>query len=663
LPLLSIAVYFLEQAVELEQGRLERQLLQTAQTLVSDIDRDIERTIAVLETLATSEALERGDYAAFHAQARRAVQSTSGAVLLIDPTMQQLLNTWVDFGAPLPKTSDPGTALRVLQTGAPDVSDLFHGVVSKRPAINVDVPVKIGGQTRYVLIMTFDAGHFAEILQAQPLESGWITGITDKKGIVLARSQRHHDFVGKPLPSELLHKSRAERGAFRAISIAGEPIVLTTAISDRARWLISATSPAAAANASRNRVRLVYLALVSTALLIGGAFAATFARFIAAPLERATEAAGRLGRGQLVEPTSSALQEADDLTGALSRASYERKANDAANALLAAIVSSTGDAILSMDMNGIIRTWNPAAERIFGFPAREAIGQSASIVVPNDRADERAGIYAEVKAGRTVSMETVRKTKAGESFHVSINVAPLRSGDGAVIGICSVVHDISELKRREEQAQFLARELAHRTKNLLAVIVGMAHETARHSRDLTEFRIDFGNRLQGLARSQDLLLQKDWQGVYLHDLVIAQLSPFVPAGTPRSAQNGPTVFLKPEAVHSIGLAIHELATNASKYGALSVPNGRVDVNWTVGPADGPGNTLQITWRESGGPVVQAPAVKGFGRVVIEDMIKRSLRAQVTIEYPPQGLVWCARVPEPFTTIESAHRTKTDALDV
>jgi hypothetical protein len=110
LPLLSIAVYFLEQAVELEQGRLERQLLQTAQTLVSDIDRDIERTIAVLETLATSEALERGDYAAFHAQARRAVQSTSGAVLLIDPTMQQLLNTWVDFGAPLPKTQAPRCA-------------------------------------------------------------------------------------------------------------------------------------------------------------------------------------------------------------------------------------------------------------------------------------------------------------------------------------------------------------------------------------------------------------------------------------------------------------------------------------------------------------------------------------------------------------------------
>jgi PAS domain S-box-containing protein len=664
LPLLFIAIYFLEQAVALEQGRMERQLLQTAQTLVSDIDRDLERTIAVLETLATSEALERGDYAAFHAQARRAVQPTSGAVLLVDPTMQQLLNTWVEFGAALPKTSDPGTAERVLRTGSPDVSDLFHGVVSKRPAINVDVPVKIGGQTRYVLIMTFDASHFAAILQAQTLEPGWITGITDKKGIVLARSQRHHDFVGKPLPPELLRKSRSERGAFWGISIAGDHIVRTTAISERAGWLVSATSPTSAANATRNRVRLVSLALVSTALLIGGTFAAIFARFIAAPLERATEAAGRLGRGQLVEPISSSLEEADALTGALSRASYERKANDAANALLAAIVSSTGDAILSMEVDGTIRTWNPAAERIFGFTAHEAIGQSAAIVVPADRADERAGIYAKIKAGQTVSMETVRKTKAGQNFHASINVAPLRSGDGTVIGICSVVHDISELKRREEQAQFLARELAHRTKNLLAVIIGMAHETARHSRDLTQFRLRFGNRLQGLARSQDLLLQKDWEGVYLNELVTAQLSPFAELGSERIAQSGPQIFLKPEAVHSIGLAIHELATNASKYGALSVPGGRVELHWTVDLADDSDETLRILWRELGGPVVEAPVAKGFGRVVIEDMMNRALRAEVTLEYPPQGMVWRARIPAASCmAVEPTHRTKTGVTDV
>jgi two-component system CheB/CheR fusion protein len=112
------------------------------------------------------------------------------------------------------------------------------------------------------------------------------------------------------------------------------------------------------------------------------------------------------------------------------------------------------------------------------------------------------------------------------------------------------------------------------------------------------------------------------------------------------------------------LAIHELATNASKYGALSVPDGRVDVDWAFGPTDGPGKTLQINWRESGGPVVQAPAAKGFGRVVIEDMMKRSLRAQVTIEYAPQGLVWCARIPaEPFATIEPAHRPRRSATDV
>jgi PAS domain S-box-containing protein len=404
----------------------------------------------------------------------------------------------------------------------------------------------------------------------------------------------------------------------------------------------------------------VYLALVSSALLIGGAVAVIFARFIAAPIKRATEAAGRLGRGQLVEPIRSALREADDLTEALSRASHERKENDAANALLAAIVASTGDAILSMDVDGTIRTWNPAAERIFGFAAHEAIGQSAGIVVPEDRADERAGIYAEVRAGRTVFMETVRKTKAGQNFHVSINVAPLRSVDGSVLGICSVVHDISELKRREEQAQFLARELAHRTKNLLAVIIGMAHETARHSRDLTEFKNGFSNRLYGLARSQDLLLQKDWEGVYLHDLLVAQLSPFA-QNDERVALSGPQVFLKPEAVHNIGLAIHELATNASKYGALSATSGRVEVSWNVIQADEHAPTLRILWREFEGPAVHAPVANGFGRVVIEDMMKRALRAEVTLVYSPEGLVWCTRIPAAYFTASEPIAGKTEGV--
>jgi PAS domain S-box-containing protein len=646
LPLLALAVYFLEQAAHSHQARVEQQLLQTSQALVSGIDREIDKAIAILETLAASSALLRGDFASFHAQARRATHGSTAAILLINRSHQQLANTWVDYGVPLPLTSDSETAARVFTTKQPQVSDLFYGAVSKRPAINVFAPVVMDGEVKYALIMTFDAGHFADLLQSQALEPQWITGITDKKGIVLARSQQHRDFVGKPLPAELFKKRQSERAAFRGVSIAGVPIVSATTVSQRSGWLVSATAPASVVDAPRSWARLVYLLLVACTLVSGGAVAILFASFINRSLRGATHGAAQMGRGLLVESVPSHLIEANEIIAALNRASYERKESEATNALLAAVVSSTGDAVLGMDLTGRIRTWNAAAQRIFGFSAEEAVGQSAGIVVPEDRAAERAAIYEEIWAGRTVSMETVRRSKTGKLIDVSINVAPLRAADGKVIGICSVVHDITNLKQREEHAQLLLRELAHRTKNLLAIISGMARETAKHSVDLKEFGARFASRIQGLAGSQDLLLQKDWNGAYLEDLVRSQLRPFIEKDSNRLRVQGPEVFLKPEAVHNLGMVLHELATNASKYGALSVPEGHVEIEWNLDPAPADAR-LHLTWRERGGPAPTVPIAKGFGHVVIEGMICRLLDATVALDYAADGFVWTARIPTRF----------------
>lgn len=644
-PLLALTAYFLEQVANSEQARVEQQVLQSSLTLASAVDREIDRAVVILETLATSASLAGGDYAAFHAQARRATRGTTAAILVVDKSHQQLANTLVEFGTPLPVTSDSETAARVFSTGQPHTSDLFYGVVSRRPAVNVHVPVMLEGVVRYALIMTFDAAHFAGILQSHVQGPPWITGITDKKGIVLARSDRHQEFVGKPLPAELFKRSLSERSAFRGVSIAGVPIVRATSVSGRTGWLISATVPASVVDASRDQARLVYQLLVACALVTGGALAILFARFIARPLQRAAHGASLLGNGALVEATPSPLTEANEILAAVSKASHERQKADSVNALLAAVVASTGDAVLSMDLSGKIRTWNAAAQRIFGFSADEAIGQPASIVVPEDKALEREGIYAEIKAGRTVSMETVRRTKTGQLLDVSINVAPLRAADGKVIGICSVVHDISNIRQREEHAQLLLRELAHRTKNQLGIINGMARETARHSPNLEDFAARFGSRIQGLAKSQDLLLQKDWNGAFLADLVDAQLQPFVGSRSGRIKSDGPNVFLMPEAVHNVGMVLHELATNASKYGALSVPAGRVHIEWAIEAAHN--GCLRLSWRERNGPIISRPRTKGFGQVVIETMISRSLDANVTIEYPPDGFVWSAVLPSRF----------------
>src|SRR4029079_7688642 len=170
---------------------------------------------------------------------------------------------------------------RVLATKQPQVSDLFMGRISQQPIVNVEVPVMEGEAVRYILIMALDAARFERILQDQRLEPQWITGVTDNKGIILARSERHADFVGKPLPKELLEQSRTSKGVCRATNVAGQPILRGTVRSEIAGWLVSATVQLSHLEASRRRGQAFAIGMIATALALGAALAYIFATFMA----------------------------------------------------------------------------------------------------------------------------------------------------------------------------------------------------------------------------------------------------------------------------------------------------------------------------------------------------------------------------------------------
>ncbi len=236
IPLLGLAVFALNRMAAVESAQIERWVVQTAQDLASDVDRELDRAFVTLETLATSSDLQRGDLRAFHAQALLALRGTKAAIVLIDRSYQQLVDTLKEYGAALPKTGDPQTAQRVIDTKQRQVSNLFRGSISGRPVFNVEVPIlDAAGEVRHVLIMSFQATHIADLLRKQQLEAPWITGITDNNGIILARSERHDDFVGKPLPRELLEQSRTAAGVFRATNVAGDPILRATVRSEPLR--------------------------------------------------------------------------------------------------------------------------------------------------------------------------------------------------------------------------------------------------------------------------------------------------------------------------------------------------------------------------------------------------------------------------------------------
>jgi two-component sensor histidine kinase len=193
------------------------------------------------------------------------------------------------------------------------------------------------------------------------------------------------------------------------------------------------------------------------------------------------------------------------------------------------------------------------------------------------------------------------------------------------------------LREALDSIKLLMREISHRAKNLLAVVQVMARHTAREV-DPKVFAEQFGDRLAGLAASHDLLVKSEWRGVDTADLVRSQLAHFGRIVGTRVALDGPRLWLKPSAAQSIGMALHELGTNAAKYGALSGADGSVRVEWNI-VGSGRDAHIRMKWSETGGPMPDPSQKRGFGHTVMVDMTKQALDAEVRLEYPSSGAVW------------------------
>jgi PAS domain S-box-containing protein len=199
------------------------------------------------------------------------------------------------------------------------------------------------------------------------------------------------------------------------------------------------------------------------------------------------------------------------------------------------------------------------------------------------------------------------------------------------------LQDITERKEREEKEHLLMREVNHRAKNMLSVVDAIARQTA--ARNPEDFIERFSERLQALSANQDLLIRNEWHGVEIRDLVCAQLAHFADVIGTRIAVHGPRLRLNPASGQAIGLALHELATNSGKYGALSADTGRLDISWASD-----GDTFTMGWTESGGPAVSAPQRRGFGSIVMKEMVGRSVGGEVDLDYAPSGLSWRLTCP-------------------
>ena len=310
------------------------------------------------------------------------------------------------------------------------------------------------------------------------------------------------------------------------------------------------------------------------------------------------------------------------------------------------LVQSTPLGVIYFNREFTVTQWNPAAERIFGFSAEEVIGRNANFLIPPDVRPYVSEVWNNLlkqRGGTRGTNQNLRKD--GTTIFCEWYNTPLVDDLGRVIGVASVVEDVTERREAQRRQEMLMVELDHRVKNNLAAVMSLAEQTGRTAPDYQTFITAFAGRLRAMAQMHKLLANSRWQGVEIGVLIRQTVETYAPGGSERATFEGPDIVLGPRASQVLAMTFNELGTNATKYGALSEPRGKVRVSWSVSPSihDSP-ETLSIRWQESDGPRVSPPTRRGLGSAFIEGAVAHELGGSVELTFPDTGVLCTLEIP-------------------
>jgi PAS domain S-box-containing protein len=466
------------QAYRNERQSAAQHLTATARAISSLVDQQVAYSEALLKGLATSRDLAAGDYAAFYARAQSVVEGPERWIVLADETGQQLANTRLAFGAPLPRHPLEGDYVAVITQGRTYVSNITMGTTIKRHILYVVVPVMENGRIKYTLSYVMFPSALANTLRPDRVSPGTVVSIIDRNGVIVARHPNGDRFVGGPATPDVVATTVAGReGNFESVTLEGHRVLAIVSRAPISGWSVVIGVPYATLYASAER--LLWVGLAIAALLI--AVTIVIARWIGRALVRGVDAlvadTNTVGRGGVPTARSNGLVETDLVAEAVRRTALRLSERDRENAALtaalqgelekqkraeennrrlAAIVESSDDAIISQNLDGIIASWNRGAERIFGYTAAEIIGRSITLLIPPNRHVEGLAILERIRDGQSIEhFETVRCRKDGRIIPVSVTLSPLRNHEGKIVGASKICRDVSQRQRAESQQQAL----------------------------------------------------------------------------------------------------------------------------------------------------------------------------------------------------------------
>jgi PAS domain S-box-containing protein len=654
-PLLLFGAYAGTRVADAQINQVRADLTGNARTLAEEVDREIIGEIGELQALAVSPSLRHGDLATFQRQAEASLAYRQGGnIMLVDRNMQQLVNTWVPFGTPLEKAAVSEPVKQALATGMPQIAGLFSGPAGEQLVLGISVPVQVDGEYRYVLVRPVDQGALAGLVAARRQQPGLHLAISDSERRIIARSEQEAALTGTTLVAAQ-GNCPGPGGVFEFTGSDKRPSLGAYACAGLTGWQTTVWEPKALLEAPVLALwrTLGWLALMAFMLVVG--LALWLGRIIAGSVGHAARAATALGEGSPLPVSGTPVAEVNTLMAELRGAAARRQTAEkdlqasrdqlqASKNQLQLAFDATRLGWWQFDPRRATFSGDARFKEIFDattdeMPIQDLIGR----IHPDDRDRFLANRAAALDPDnpRAIAHDYRIRRRDGQIRWLESHGLAYFEGTGPgrrVVSFGGTVQDITERKEREEKEHLLMREINHRAKNMLSVVDAIAHQTATRSPE--DFVERFSKRVQALSANQDLLVRNEWKGVEIADLTRAQLAHFADLIGSRIAMHGPRLRLNPASAQAIGLALHELATNAGKYGALSTDRGRVDIGWGVTGGD----TFTMTWTERDGPRVAPPKRRGFGTVVMEAMARRSVDGSVHLDYPPSGVVWRLTCP-------------------
>jgi PAS domain S-box-containing protein len=649
LPGFLFSIFLSVKYADAERRVIEAERFDVARNAAFIIDRLIDRELAVLRTLAASAAF--GSISSEWLARRLASldgDSNISAVTLLDSnreviaTSQELTSFYAER---------VGDLFEVARSGTGAVSGFVEAPGGK-PFVVLAVPMsRERGNTR-VLTGTLPVEQLSEILSEAGLKPDWIAGIIDKRGVFLSRSFRASEFVGKPARPEVVDRAKSDEleGTFDNVTLEGVRVSNSFRRAQLSGWLAVIAVPETILLASLRRSWLMLTATGSALLIVTLLLSSLLGRKISGPILSLNTAIAAVINGEKYDFQNRGISELQKVGEAFDAASL---AVQQQNRIQEALNASEVRLKLALDAGEIaIVEWNVKENKsyvshhfysLFDIPTDQSVTYEVflSRLHPEDKARVVADHQRLLATGGRFKSDFRIRTRDGSVRYIYAKGEMLRDGNGEWGRLVGTNVDVTERINREDRIRLLMAELAHRTKNMLLVIQSMAKRTASSHNSVPEFVQSFIARTNAFSQSQDILLEREGKSASIVNLVRKQLEPFTDSDG-RLQTSGADILLKSDAAQNIGLALHELATNASKYGALSGPVGEVLVEWGVTTAEP--KAFHMSWRELGGPSVRSPKRHGFGHTVITMIARTALKAEVEYEFPAEGVHWSFRAP-------------------